>query len=157
MARDGTSQRQGLSHRRRLRRTRLLSGATISNGLGWSPAGERFHFVDSPTRRIDVFDHDPSSGAIANRRTLVAVEVPGAVPDGLKVDAEGCLWVVLHGGGQVRRYDPLGGLLEVVPLPVSRPTGCRFGGPGQRPVRHHTPRRLERERPRRAALAGALL
>ena len=31
--------------------TTMLTGTTISNGLGWSPSGDRFYFIDSPTRR----------------------------------------------------------------------------------------------------------
>jgi sugar lactone lactonase YvrE len=88
--------------------SRILAGTTISNGLGWSPGGDRFYFVDSPTRRIDVFDFDPGSGAVDGRRTLAVVDAEGAVPDGLAVDAEGCIWVALHGGWGLRRYSPDG-------------------------------------------------
>ena len=84
--------------------TTILTGTTISNGLGWSPSGGQFYFIDSPTRRVDVFDCDPSTGGLENRRRFVAVEVPGAVPDGLAVDAAGCVWVALHGGWGLNRY-----------------------------------------------------
>jgi sugar lactone lactonase YvrE len=108
--------------------TTMLSGTTISNGLGWSPSGTRFYFVDSPTRRIDVFDFDSETGALENRRPLAAVEVEGAVPDGLTVDAEGGVWVALHGGWGLRCYSPEGELKAVVDLPVARITSCCFGG-----------------------------
>ncbi len=48
--------------------TTVLTGTTISNGLGWSPSGRRFYFIDSPTRRVDVFDLDPATGALEDRR-----------------------------------------------------------------------------------------
>ena len=96
--------------------TTVLTGTTISNGLGWSPAGESFYFIDSPTRRVDVFDFDPETGALENRRRFAAVEVEGAVPDGLAVDAEGGVWVALHGGWGLRRYAPDGELAAVVDL-----------------------------------------
>ena len=102
---------------------RVLSGTTISNGLGWSPSGRSFYFVDSPTRRIDVFDFDPETGALEHRRPLAAVEVEGAVPDGLSVDAEGGVWVALHGGWGLRRYSPEGELVAeswTCPWPGSR-------------------------------------
>jgi sugar lactone lactonase YvrE len=92
--------------------TQVLSGTTISNGLGWSPDGTCFYFIDSPTRRVDVFACNPESGALEDRRPLVAVEVEGAVPDGMAVDAEGCLWVALHGGWGLNRYSPDGELLR---------------------------------------------
>ncbi|MCX6362703.1 MAG: SMP-30/gluconolactonase/LRE family protein, partial [Actinobacteria bacterium] len=109
--------------------TTILTGTTISNGLGWSPSGRSFYFVDSPTCRVDVFDCDLATGTLENRRPLAAVEVEGAVPDGLNVDAEGCVWVALHGGWGLNRYSPEGELVAEVRLPVAKVTSCCFGGP----------------------------
>ena len=50
-------------------------------------------------------------GAIEHRRPLAAVERRGRRPDGLTVDAEGCVWVALHGGWGLLRYSPEGELL----------------------------------------------
>jgi sugar lactone lactonase YvrE len=112
--------------------TTVLTGTTISNGLGWSPSGRLFYFIDSPTRRVDVFDFDPASGTLENRRPLAAVEVEGAVPDGMNVDAEGCVWVALHGGWGLNRYSPDGELVAEVRLPMAKITSCCFGGPDLR-------------------------
>jgi sugar lactone lactonase YvrE len=109
--------------------TTVLSGLTISNGIGWSPDGATMFLADSGTGRIDAFDFDASSGDINRRRTIVAIQEPGVAPDGLTVDEDGGIWVALWGGGAVRRYRPDGALLTVVPLPVDRPTSCVFGGP----------------------------
>jgi sugar lactone lactonase YvrE len=138
--------------------TRVLSGTTISNGLGWSPSGRSFYFVDSPTRRIDVFDFDPKTGALEHRRPLAAVDVEGAVPDGLSVDAEGGVWVALHGGWGLRRYSPEGELTAIVDLPVALVTSCCFGGPDLRDL-YVTTRREGLAAADAAAqpLAGALL
>jgi sugar lactone lactonase YvrE len=108
--------------------TTVLTGTTISNGLGWSPSGRRFYFIDSPTRRVDVFDVDPATGTLEDRRIFAAVEVEGAVPDGLAVDAEGGVWVALHGGWGLNRYTPDGELAAEVRLPVAKVTSCCFGG-----------------------------
>jgi len=141
-----------------LRATRVLSGTTISNGLGWSPSGTSFYFIDSPTCRIDVFDFDPASGALENRRPLAAVEVEGAVPDGMNVDAEGGVWVALHGGWGLRRYSPEGELLSELGLPMAKITSCCFGGPDLRDL-YVTTRREGLGAAEVAAqpLAGALL
>lgn len=105
----------------------VLPDATVSNGTGWSPDGRLMYYVDSPTRRVDVFDHD--ADGVRGRRPLVEIEEGAGFPDGLTVDAEGCVWVALWDGGAVRRYTPAGELDWVVTLPTPRTTACAFGGP----------------------------
>jgi sugar lactone lactonase YvrE len=109
--------------------SRMLDGLVISNGLGWSRDGRTMYHVDSPTRRVDAFDFDLASGAIANRRTVVELEPGAGDPDGMTVDADGFLWVALWGGSAVRRYSPGGRLDAVVEVPASQVTSCTFGGP----------------------------
>ncbi|MFE9498327.1 SMP-30/gluconolactonase/LRE family protein [Streptomyces collinus] len=105
----------------------VLPDVTVSNGTGWSPDGGLMYYADTPTRRVDVFDVDGDT--VRDRRTLVEIEEGAGFPDGLTVDAEGCVWVALWDGGAVRRYTPSGELDRVVPLPTPRTTACVFGGP----------------------------
>jgi sugar lactone lactonase YvrE len=111
--------------------TTVLTGLTISNGIGWNPGASTMYLNDSGTGCLDAFRFDGSSGAISDRRTLVHVDQPGVAPDGLTVDEEGGIWVALWNGGAVHRYAPDGSLLASVQLPVQRPTSCAFGGPGR--------------------------
>ncbi len=106
----------------------MLEHVTISNGIDWSDGGRLMYYVDTPTGSIDVFDFDVATGSIANRRSVARVEAGAGWPDGLTLDAEGCLWVALWAGGAIRRYSPDGALDRVVPVPVSHPTSCTFGG-----------------------------
>jgi sugar lactone lactonase YvrE len=110
--------------------TTVVKGVTVSNGLGWSPDGTRLYYVDSPTKRVDVFDYDPASSAAAGRRLFADLSAFDGVPDGLTVDADGCVWVAIWGGGVLRRLAPDGRQDAVVQVPVSQPTSCAFGGPG---------------------------
>jgi len=103
-----------------------LTGVTTSNGLAWRDP-EHVYYIDTPTRRVDVFDH--ADGTLTNRRTAFPLADGPGSPDGLTVDAEGCVWVALYGGAAVHRYAPDGELLAVVPLPVEKVTACTFGGP----------------------------
>ncbi|MFE4799392.1 SMP-30/gluconolactonase/LRE family protein [Streptomyces sp. NPDC056708] len=108
----------------------VLGDVAVSNGTGWSPDGRRMYYIDSPTRRVDVFDVDPETQDPVNRRPLAVIEDGAGFPDGLAVDADGCVWVALWDGGAVRRYTTSGALDRILPLPVRRPTACAFGGPG---------------------------
>jgi sugar lactone lactonase YvrE len=87
------------------------------------------YFIDSTTQRVDVFDFDARTGAVADRRTFAEIDVADGLPDGMTVDAEGGVWVCLFGGGALRRYGDDGKLDAVFSLPVTNPTSAAFGGP----------------------------
>jgi sugar lactone lactonase YvrE len=106
----------------------VLDGVSLSNGIGWDAGGRLMYYVDTPTRRIDLFDFDPDSGALANRRPFAVIPEGEGVPDGLAVDDEGGVWVALHGGSQVRRFDPDGVASGRVEVPAAKVTACCFAG-----------------------------
>ena len=107
----------------------VLRGMTISNGIGWSLDVATMYLTDSGPGCIFAFDYDEPAGALSSRRVLVQLGAGEGVPDGLTVDDEGCLWVAVFGGSEVRRYSPSGELLERVPVPARQVTSCCFGGP----------------------------
>jgi sugar lactone lactonase YvrE len=111
--------------------TTVLTGLTISNGIGWSPEGTVMYLADSGAATIDAFAFDPTTGDLRDRRTVMRIDEDGIAPDGLTVDDRGDIWVALWGGGVLRRYHPDGSLLATVAVPVDRPTSCAFGGPGR--------------------------
>lgn len=110
------------------RPVQMVTGLTVSNGLGWSPDRSTMYFIDSPVQRIDLFDFDAENGDITNRRTLIEILKEWGLPDGMTVDEEGFLWVAFWGGSAVRRFDPNGEVVSVVEFPVAHVTSCAFGG-----------------------------
>jgi sugar lactone lactonase YvrE len=110
---------------------RVLDGMTMSNGLGWSPSGETFYYIDSANAAVDAFDYAVASGELANRRRLITSGGAEGIPDGMTVDDEGCLWVACNMGGVVRRYSPEGEPIAVVDVPVTAVASCTFGGAGR--------------------------
>ncbi|MDQ0931190.1 SMP-30/gluconolactonase/LRE family protein [Streptomyces turgidiscabies] len=107
----------------------VLDDVAVSNGTGWSPDGRLMYYIDSPTRRVDVFDVSADGRNVSNRRQLALIEEGAGFPDGLTVDADGCVWVALWGGAAVRRYTPAGTLDRTITLPTPLATACAFGGP----------------------------
>lgn len=105
----------------------LDEGYVVSNGPAFSPDGRTFYHTDSQARTVYVFDR-PEPNLLTRKRVLLHIEEGSGVPDGTAVDAEGCLWIALWGGGCVRRYSPQGRLLASVAMPCTRVTKVAFGG-----------------------------
>jgi sugar lactone lactonase YvrE len=107
----------------------MLGGRALSNGIDWSPDGRRCYHADSMLRRIDELQLD-AHGDVTDVREFARFE---AMPDGLSVDEEGCVWVALWDGGRVERYMPDGRLDRTVSVPGGGwVTNCAFGGPDGR-------------------------
>jgi sugar lactone lactonase YvrE len=137
---------------------RVIQGTTISNGIGWNPAGDLMYFIDSTTQRIDVLDFDPYTGSVDRRRRFASIEPSDGLPDGLTVDEDGGVWVCLFGGAAIRRYNEDGALDAHVTLPVTNPTSPTFGDAGLRTLYITSARhKLSPDQLRAEPLAGALL
>ena len=109
---------------------RVVDEVSISNGIGWSPDQATMYYIDTLTFRVDRFDYDPGTGAIDERRPFLTFDGSTGGPDGMCVDAEGCLWVAFFGGYHVQRFSPDGERLETVVTPgAPQTTCCCFGGP----------------------------
>jgi len=110
--------------------TRLVvPGVSCSNGLAWSPAGDRLYYIDSLARCVDGFRFDPATGALSERKTFIALSESDGMPDGMTIDAEGNLWVaLLEGGGLLHVDGRTGAVLRRVALPATLVTSCAFGG-----------------------------
>ena len=100
----------------------------VTNGPAFSPGGRLMYENDSARQITYAFDLD-ESGDASNRRTFLEYGEGDGYPDGMTVDAEGCLWIAFWDGWCLRRYSPDGELLQTLEVPVQRPTSCAFGGP----------------------------
>ena len=103
----------------------LLEGVTISNGLDWSPNGSQAYYNDTPTRRTDVFDYDIDAGltgGASSRGSTGTRTVSSSTPRA--ASGSRCTAVVRSNGSLLT-----GSLDAVVELPVTKVTGCTFGGP----------------------------
>ena len=108
----------------------VLDNVTISNGLVWSADKKTMYYIDTPTLTVQAFDYDDASGEISQGRVVIRVpEALGGAPDGMSIDAEGNLWIALHGGAAVICCDPATGeILQHVEVPAPQVTSVAFGG-----------------------------
>lgn len=106
----------------------ILTDVKLSNGLGWSPDGTTMYYIDTMQHGVDAFDFDPATGDISGRRRVIEIDESIGLPDGMCVDAEGCIWVAMFNGSAVRRWAPDGTPDAVIELPVAQVTCPVFGG-----------------------------
>ncbi len=107
----------------------VLDGVAVPNSLAWSLDGATMFFSDGVEPTVDRFEFDPGAGTVDGRREFLRLP-DGGVPDGMALDAEGHYWCAHYGGSRIIRLTPDGSIERTVPLPVSQPTSCTFGGPG---------------------------
>ena len=108
---------------------KMLSGVTISNGLGWNPDDTTMYYIDTPTRKVSAFDYDGEKGTIRGRRTAIDFTGQEGLPDGLAVDEEGMLWIAHWGGYKVSRWNPrTGNVIGGLHVPAPNVSSCCFGG-----------------------------
>ncbi len=103
----------------------LYGGIRLSNGIGFSPDGRLLYHSDTVPQAILVHELTPE-GEAKHRRVLVKLD--SGAPDGLAVDAEGCIWVAVYGGGCAARYTPTGELERRIEVPATAVTSLCFGG-----------------------------
>lgn len=98
----------------------VLEELAIPNGPAFTADGETMYLSETTTGWISRFSVDAATGALGPGEKFVHVSEGG--PDGMTVDAEGCLWSAVWGGSCLHRYSPQGELLERIPVPVQQPT-----------------------------------
>ena len=104
---------------------------TNSNGICWNADATKMYYIDTPTKKIMAYPFDNSRGVLSEP-SLVAdtgvLDLDGS-PDGMTIDSEDMLWVVMCHGGMVVRINPQSGeLVQRVDVPCVETTACAFGG-----------------------------
>jgi sugar lactone lactonase YvrE len=99
------------------------------NGPAITPDGRTLILAESFGKRLTAFDI-ADDGALTNRRTWAELEI---YPDGICLDAEGCVWAAspLAPGGFVRVAEG-GAVRDRIELPDRFGFACALGGPERR-------------------------
>jgi gluconolactonase len=103
----------------------LTKELTQPNGLAFSPDGRKFYVDDSEQKNIRVYDFH-SDGTVSGGRIFGSEDTgkKGGVPDGMKVDLDGNLYVTGPEGIWV--WDPEGHHLGTIVLP-EQPANLAWG------------------------------
>ncbi|ANY18639.1 L-arabinolactonase [Tsuneonella dongtanensis] len=101
-------------------------GYCITNGPAFSPDGKTLYHTDTLRRVIYRFDIEETN--VFNRKVFARIDEEEGCPDGLTVDADGCIWSGLWGGWGLLRFAPDGGLITKLEVPTANVTACTFGG-----------------------------
>jgi gluconolactonase len=101
----------------------LVNSMSQPNGLAFSPDGKRLYVDDSERKDIRLFDFD-SNGTASNERVFGEEKEDGGVPDGMRVDEAGDLYVT--GPKGVWIWDPQGHHLGTIVLP-EQPANLTWG------------------------------
>ncbi len=107
----------------------MIEDTTISNGLAWNIPRNLMYYIDTVNPQIDVFDWNPESGDLSNRRTAFSTQAHPGSPDGMCIDTKGYLWVAFWGGAQVVAFNPFNGKpMHRIEVPAPHTTSCCLGG-----------------------------
>ncbi|HEX5065473.1 MAG TPA: SMP-30/gluconolactonase/LRE family protein [Myxococcota bacterium] len=127
------------------------AGMKFPNGMVITPDGRTLIAGESSAARLTAFDV-AEDGSLENKRTWAQLE--GAVPDGICLDAEGCVWVASPLGNQMLRVAQGGKITHRVDV-SRRAIACALGGPDRKTLFCATSDSFEPEACR-AARRGAI-
>lgn len=102
------------------------SDLTLSNGLAWNSAGNKFYSIDTFSKKIFVRDYDLDTGNCGPRSTFAVIKE--GYPDGMCMDSENCLWVAIWGNGEVLRFNEAGEISNRIKVPAPNTTSVCFAG-----------------------------
>lgn len=103
----------------------LIKDIGLPNGLAFSPDGKRLYVDDDQKKNIRVFEVS-SDGSLSNERQFGDENAPGGgVPDGMRIDENGNLFVTGPRGIWV--WDPQGNHIGTIVVP-QQPANLAWGG-----------------------------
>jgi sugar lactone lactonase YvrE len=103
------------------------SGYMVTNGPAISAAHDCLYHNDTGRGIVYRFDLS-ATGELSNRTVFLKFPKNWGVPDGMTIDADGCLWIAHWGGGRLSRFTPDAKLDRAIELPASQITSCTFAG-----------------------------
>jgi xylono-1,5-lactonase len=104
----------------------LSDGVVLTNGLGVSPDGRRLYHCDARANVVRLYDV-AADGSVGPWRQFVSLG-ERSIPDGMKVAADGSVWVADARGGRVAVFEPDGAHRMDIAVPLPMVTSLCFAG-----------------------------
>lgn len=124
------------------------------NGMALAPDGRTLIVAESYGKRLTAFEVRPD-GSLAGRRTWAQFDEKGVAPDGICLDAEGCVWMASPVSREVLRVREGGAITHRIPT-AEQATACALGGADGRTLYVTTGRVLVTPEESRARRSGAI-
>lgn len=103
----------------------VSDGIMLTNGLGFSPNGEKLYHSDARSNVVRVYEVT-IDGNVTGWQPFASLN--DEKPDGLVVAEDGSVWVAIANGGCVRVYNSDGSHRQDMPVPLPMVTSLCFGG-----------------------------
>jgi sugar lactone lactonase YvrE len=125
------------------------------NGMALTPDGGTLIVAESYGKRLTAF-RVAADGSLHDRRNWAQFDQHGVAPDGICLDAEGCVWMASPVSREVLRVREGGAITERLAT-GEQATACALGGADGRTLYVTTGRVLVTPEQSRAARTGAIL
>jgi D-xylono/L-arabinono-1,4-lactonase len=106
----------------------MLEDIIVSNGMAFTADRRTMFYTDSARRTIYAFDYDEGTGALSNQRVWLQTPEESGTPDGMTIDAQGCIWSARWDGAALYRYTPTGLEERRIEFPAKKVSSVTFGG-----------------------------
>ncbi len=109
--------------------TKVISRIGIPNAFCWSNDGMSFYLSDSYRQQIIIYRSNESDAyEYQTIQPFIDLSNTNTAPDGAAMDQAGNIWNSQWDGFKVACYSPEGEEINILNLPIPRPTSCCFGG-----------------------------
>ena len=108
--------------------TKQLTKIGIPNTFCWSKADGGFYLSDSFRQKLFLYSYKNGKLQANFENLLIDLSKSQATPDGGAMDLNNHLWNAQWNGEKIACYDEKGVLLDIIVMPVAKPTSCCFGG-----------------------------
>ncbi|EGU57592.1 SMP-30/gluconolaconase/LRE domain protein [Vibrio nigripulchritudo ATCC 27043] len=112
--------------RQTLSLSKIDAGFSVANGIAFDKKRHLAYVSNMFKREVYQYQMDSSWTQVLNKKVIVKLPDEDGMPDGLKVDANGTLYICHWDAGLISTYRHTGQPFQRIQLPVKHATRCTF-------------------------------